>query len=139
MLTNRPFRVLVSMLVVLGFHVCCCQSSLFGWAHGHGGDEANRCSDGGCSCDDDGQSGVPPEAPEAPPTAPHECCGVHAIPLTTEAAPRLELPQLCLAAILPVAFMDRLMAPSCGSAVRSQDRPPLPESSLLRRHCALIV
>jgi hypothetical protein len=134
MLKSRPFQFLVTVLIALGMHVCCCQAALLSCGPGHGdqsGDVTAPCNHGhGGECDDRG--------PANPERAPHSCCGVHTKPLTCETS-KVDVPPLGFVAVLPhvATFVEWNSVDLRLSRVRL--RAPAPKTSLLQSHCALIV
>lgn len=134
MLSSRPFRALIAVLVAIGMHVCCCQLSLFGMSHGSPTDQADSRS----CCDHEHHEPAedPDRAPDSP-EAPHACCGAHANAVTLQSG-SFELPAFVLVE-LP-AFL-----PARRIAIQAVEFPPVAEAcpaldtALVKRHCALTV
>lgn len=131
MLSSRPFRVLVTVLIAVGMHICCCQLSLFGMRHGsHVSDSKPlQCCDHHHNQND--------ENPEQAPDTPHHCCGAHANVLTSQSVP-LELPTFTLIELPPVLALER---PNCGVVAFPPfaDGCPALQTALVKRHCALTI
>jgi hypothetical protein len=140
MLNNGPFRVLLAALIAVGMHICCCQMSLLGMAHSEGADGAGAVSLGGCGHDHGESHGCEDgdETPESPRPGDHKCCGAHENSLTTAGA-RLELAAPALTGVLAAVAARPKVAAWRGLARADRGGAPPPETSLLRRHCALVV
>jgi hypothetical protein len=137
MLSTRPFRLLIAVLITLGLHVCCCEFSVFDTFHGGGSLESAACAG---ECDGHGDADRGQDSRSLPAEAPHDCCGVHAKPLTIQ-TPKFELPALSIVTVAPT-FIVFLMDEDRGIGHARSATPratPRPETSLLRCHCALIV
>lgn len=134
MLTNRPFRLVVTALIAIGLHLCCCQLSLFGMAHAHG--SVSQAT----GCDGHNQRDGEQHSTPQPDEAPHDCCGVHAKPYTAKTT-TFDLPDSNVVADVPpcISFVVEEHICKLWDARSVSSIAPRPETSLLRCHCALIV
>jgi len=135
MFSSQPFRVLISALIMLGLHVCCCQLKSLGMLHA--GDLQVQAA-GCCHAAEHGDDSS--EGPSTPQDVPHDGCETHARAVTIESR-SVELPELSLGTLVP--FGLGLALATDGSwrmgTVRAMLAAPSPETSLLKRHCALII
>lgn len=134
MLKNRPFQVFVMLLIALGLHICCCRVAMFSIGSGDSGEsslESQLCNH------EHGEPNDNDSTPE-PSKSPYNCCGVHDKPLTSQVC-KIDVPLRTLVAVL---FFISTRVESIGFdfiAPCAKLAAPAPETTLLQRHCALIV
>ncbi len=131
MLTSRSFQVLVSVLITLGLHICCCQTTALTLEPGAGGPGAHHTE--GCGHGEGSEESLP-QAPDVP----HECCGAHSTPLAVQVC-TIDLPPLAMVEVVwgVVAFVEPAGEGVAGLGVECA--APAAETTLLGRHCALMV
>jgi len=139
MLNSRSFQVVVAALIVLGMHVCCCRAMPIRFDDCGGDVPVHETSPAGCCEHGQGHDGPQDTSPAGPAEPQHDCCGVHSKPLTPGPG-KAELPPVTWTLVVPVYLVVVEHAPTSfvarfGSACAA----PVPETSLLRRHCALNV
>jgi len=136
MLKWRPFQLFVTALVALGLHLCCCHLPLLSREVKKSGNVGERSCKSLCSHghDEAGDGAIPAHHDEAP----HGCCGVHDKPLTSQVT-KIVVPPLTWVA-LPT-LVPTVVEPADLNLTTAgvQSGAPKPQTSLVRRHCALVI